>query len=870
MIGALLLCLGAFLIIFIRLDDEALHQQVIAHLEQATGRTVHSETAKLSLQNGASLKLAKLRIDGEGDWRLSADIARFDISVWALLFGELRLSAIDMVHPVLHLDRAPLPKELFVSPVAVRLLQDTPVFSFRQGQILLADKVMADEVTATVRRIEREQQTTWELQSRYAGGDFSSQGYIRSSNTGEDKVFGRISASQLHIDQIKGLPPPSLHYDLLDASLTFSLEDGKQWQWFGNVKARDEHGELPELSWRGKLVGRGLDDFRLSDAFVQFGDKTRLVLIGGCETDKACQVEINTRGANPNLILKAFAIHTPLHGKLDANIHLKQEKKGWNLNGKLGLLSLSWSKTRLPDSVIELAGLHMDSPGNFRLQHANIKPEGENGLIEVSQLQQAGERLNVALRLDGLDGIWAPLGNIFLQQTGLIAQPDNTTGLGGAGIIDGAIQWTSSGQESLLNFSLAADQASMTVGNSFTKPVAVAARIRGRYRRQADRSRLDIPDLQLGESRLSKLSLLSTGGHSELSVASAVLDMNSLKAQGVLLPPPLNGWKGMLEGELEHIALPPNAGPRQWLAEADGALRLKGFGRDGETWTGNVLLRHGQAQTKQMIWQHGAVFADFNADMNISRLRGRLNIARSGFHWSPEESLPGWLTDADIRGQFRETDMQWNDNIWKGIKGAYIARKGRLELDHVRGKLADGTVRSRHMMLEGIPGGVRFSGRAGMSAVNLGKLKALADVAGAKMDGFAFLNAKFSGTLPPGLKGPDTASWRGNGDIEIHHGHWKEAKPAHIVQWKDEAATKLENNAGEGFDRLSTRFSISSSGLRLRRLKLIHGKLSAAGKAIISSTGDISGKLNIRQGKENYETLLGGRWPSLVNLFSQP
>ncbi|OIO68140.1 MAG: hypothetical protein COW19_02070 [Zetaproteobacteria bacterium CG12_big_fil_rev_8_21_14_0_65_55_1124] len=869
-ISALLLSLAAFLIVFIRLDDEALHQRVITQLEQTTGRTVHGEKARLSLQHGVSLKLAKLRIDGDGDWWLAADVVRFDISPWALLFGELRLTAIDMVHPVLHLDKAIPPKQLFAMPVAVRLLQDTAIFSFRQGQILLRDVVVADEVAATVRRIEREQQTTWELQSRYAGGDFSSQGYIRSFNAGEDKVFGRISATQLRIDQLHGLPLPSLHYDLLDASLTFSLEDGGEWQWFGNLLTRDEHGELPELSWRGKAIGYSSDDFQLHDAFVRFGDKTRLVLLGGCESKQPCQVGIDTQGANPALILKALAIDVPLSGKLDGRVDLKQEKQGWRLDGKLGLRNMKWASVGLPDTMIEFGDLHMDALNYFRLKHAYIQPAGGKGSIEVSQLQQLGEKLNVTVRLNRLDDTWSPLGDILLKQSGLVVNSGKGDKVSGKGVLSGSMEWESVADQSTLQFSLDAAEASIAYGKSFAKPSGLAAAMDGNYRRYEGQSRLEVSDLQLGESRVGKMKLMLSDKVPDLSFAGALVDLSSLKSQGVVLPGELSGWKGMLEGGLEHVALSSDAGMRQWLGAANGSLHLKGFGRDGEMWSGDISLRHGKVLTKQMNWQHGSSFADFDADVNLSSLKGKLNISRSSFAWLPEASLPAWLGNSDIKGRFRQTDVQWNGNIWKGMQGGYLARKGRIELDHVRGKLADGSVQSRNMLLEGVSGGVRFSGRAGMAGVNLNKLEGLADVVGAKMDGLAFLNSAFSGTLPLGLKGVEASGWRGNGDIEIHQGRWKEARAAHLVQWKNEAAAKLEGDAGEGFDRISTRFNISDTGLQLRRLKFINRKLSANGEAMVSPMGDISGSLDVRQGDIQHETALSGRWPSLANLFSQP
>lgn len=243
--GALLVCLVGFLVFFTRLDEVALRRQIIEQLERTTARTIHAGKAELSLRNGVSLDVSRLNVDGKGGWTLTAEAMHFDVSLWSLLLGHLRITSIEMIRPVLHLTRAVSPGAMFTSPYVGKLLQGASVFSFRQGRILVGGRVLTDEVDATVRRVDREKQTSWEVQSRYAGGDFSSQGYIRSTNSGHSKVFGRVTATQLELARIQRLASSRLHYDRLDASLTFSLEDGRLWEWSGNLSARDRHGKLP-------------------------------------------------------------------------------------------------------------------------------------------------------------------------------------------------------------------------------------------------------------------------------------------------------------------------------------------------------------------------------------------------------------------------------------------------------------------------------------------------------------------------------------------------------------------------------------------------------------------------------------------------
>lgn len=862
-IGALLLAGIAFLVAFIRLDDAALHAQLVAQLEQATGRTVHGGKVRLSLQQGISLKINRLKLDGPGgDWELEADVVRFDIALGALLLGELRVSGVDMVHPVLRLNRAAPAAEMFSGPLVARLMRETPLLSFRQGRIVLHDRVLVDEVAATLRRIDREQRITWEVQSRYAGGDFSTQGYIRAESSGGEIIFGRISATQLQLAELAALPLPSLHYDMLDASLTFSLDATGQWQWFGNLLTRDAHAELPELSWRGKLIGSSVDDFRLHDAFVQFGEKTRLVVLGGCGAGHACSLQIETRAANPGLILKAGGMDVPLQGKLDGKMELSEQGDGWNLNGRLGLRSMTWGKTSLPDTQIELSELHMQSPQSFQLRYARIQPgDADRGSIELSGLEQHGDTFSGSAQLNGLQDIWVSLTDLLLQQSG-IAQPyTNQDRFSGAGVISGSLDWLVDGRDARMRFSLHADDAAIGFGKSFAKPAGVAASMQGSWLRKADRLRIEVGELQLGNSRLSKLELAFSDASPQLSVAHALLDMDRLKAQGVVLPGSPGGWQGALNGGLEHVA--PATGPDllHWLAEADGHLELSRFGSEGQVFSGSLDLQKGRLKAGNLNWQRGTDFADFSADLDLASLHGSVNIARAGFKWSPESSLAEWLAGADILGRFRQTDVLWNGNVWKGMQGGFVARDAVLQLDHVRGRIGEGKVQSRNMDIRAVPGGTHFSGQVGMSAVRLNDLQGLADATGATMHGYVFANARLDGALPLGI-----AAWSGNGDIEIHRGLWKEARAAHHIQWLNDAAAKLGD--GDRFDRLNVRFRFTDESLQLRRLVFSRDKITAKGEASISAGGEVSGGLDVQQqGGISLQTGLAGRWPSLSGFF---
>ncbi|MDQ6971708.1 MAG: hypothetical protein Q9M30_03585 [Mariprofundaceae bacterium] len=875
----LLLGLATFIVVFVRLDADVLAKRIIADIENASGMHVQAGKPRLSLQHGVSLKLPVFHLAGpDADWRLVADIVRFDFSLWSLLSGDLSTSAIDLVHPVLNLAHPMKPTALFDASFTHKLLKHADRISFRQARVLVDESLILDEVAATLRRIERERQISWELQGRYAGGDVSSQGFVRSDVAGQE-VSGRISAGRLVMTQLDVLPLPALHYDLLDASLTFSLDHGGHWQWFGNFLAHDNHDELPDLSWRGKLRGQSPEDFHIYDAFMRFGDKTRLTLLGGCEKGLPCELEINTQGANPAMLLKSVSLDLPLRGKLDAKISLKQEQKAWRVDGKLGLRDMHWSEDKLPDVVIALEDLRVRSMQDFRLSRAEIHPEGDKGSLEVLHLKRDGKKFSVLASLRDLKAGWVPLGNVLLKAANVrqlqfagegdsAGESDEPLLLVGDGGLDGKLAWHSDASASRAAFSFNANHALLGLGKAFHKPLGVRGEIKGDYEKYGGIKKLRIEDMRLGESRLHSMNLMMEHEQPSLILdLNLDLDISALQSLGVVLPPPVAAFQGRIGAAFEGVKFDVHQDAAQWLAASDGELHLRQFGREGELLSGNVHLHKGHVQATGMHWQRGPDFTDFDADlsdMKAGKVAGRIQISGASWQWAPAERLPGWLAGASLTGHFTKTDLAWSGNTWKGLRGEFAVSEGGLTLNKVTGKLAAGVVRSRRMHISPLPNGIAFSGDIGMTAVRLDQFQGLADVLGAKLDGYAFANTSLSGSLPVGLPG----DWQGNGDIEIQQGHWRESLPEHHIYLNRGADD--QQAADVVFDTLSSRFRLSDSGLSLNRLMLKQGKQVRCGQARFNPQGEISGKLVIEGDDSKRESVMHGQWPSLRSFFSGP
>jgi len=875
----LLLGLVTFIVVFVRLDADELAKRIIANIESASGMHVEAGKPRLSLQHGVSLKLPAFHLAGPGaDWRLVADIVRFDFSLWSLLSGDLTTSAIDLVHPVLNLAHPMKPTALLDASFTDQLLKNADRISFRQARVLIGEGLILDEVTATLRRIERERQISWELQGRYAGGDVSSQGFVRSDVAGQE-VSGRISAGRLLMAQLDALPLPALHYDLLDASLTFSLDHGGHWQWFGNFLAHDNHDELPDLSWRGKLRGQSPEDFHIYDAFMRFGDKTRLTLLGGCEKGLPCELEINAQGANPVMLLKSVSLDLPLRGVLDARISLKQEQKAWRVDGKLGLRDMHWSEDEFPDVVIALENLRVRSMQDLHLSRAEVRPEGDKGSIEVLHLKRDGEKFSVLAKLRDLKAGWVPLGNALLQaalirQLPLAGEADSAgespepLHLVGDGGLDGSLAWHSDASVSRADFSFKANHALLGLGKVFLKPLGVRAEIKGIYEKHGGTKSLRIEDMRLGGSRLHSMKL--TMEHDQPALALDLnldLDISALQSLGVVIPPPVATFQGRIIAALEDVEFDAHQDAAQWLAASDGELHLSQFGLQGELLSGNVQLHKGHVQATGMHWQRGPGFTDFDAElseMQAGKVAGRIRISGASWQWAPAEMLPGWLAGASLTGHFAKTDLTWSGNTWKGLQGGFAVNGDGLILNQVRGKLAAGAVRSSRMHISSLPNGIAFSGDIGMTAVRLDQLQGLAEVLGAKLDGYAFANASLSGSFPVGLAG----DWQGNGDIEIQQGVWRDFLPEHHIYLNRRGDD--QQAAGVVFDSLNTRFRLRDSGLSLNRLMFKQGKQVMRGQVRFNPQGEISGKLVIEGDNSKRESAMHGQWPSLRSFLSGP
>jgi hypothetical protein len=144
-----------------------------------------------------------------------------------------------------------------------------------------------------------------------------------------------------------------------------------------------------------------------------------------------------------------------------------------------------------------------------------------------------------------------------------------------------------------------------------------------------------------------------------------------------------------------------------------------------------------------------------------------------------------------------------------------------------------------------------------MAVVHPEQVRGLNKLLGGKLSGYMYLNGELTGELPVSL----FTAWRGNGDIEIQHGHWLPAQTHIRIQ--EVGGMKRDLSGEQRFSRLAARFRLGKDGMRIPHIELEAGRTQVSGRARTKHDGTITGELNILQGKKSRVLELTGTWPKL-------
>jgi len=843
-------------VLFLRLDPHKLSASAQSQLQQWSGQKIRIGSASLSLFQGLSLRIQDVDVQTEKQaWRLHADSIRLGLSVWHLLHGKTGIKSVEIIRPVLDFSKLPQIKNLIMMTLPKPLKQ----IRIRQGRIRITGKNVAQKFDGIVRRIGREQELTWELQTSLFGGDLTTQGRTRYDARGRRSAFGKLKARHILLNglpgALAGLALPQPVYDSFDTLLTFDANTGREWNLFGDVQLHTNLKNMPAITWRGKVEGTGLQRLNWHDAFLQIGRNAMFSTIGECAHGKGCNFGIDTHNAEILPILKAINLDIPVKGTLDAKASVSWKNGQWSAQGKLASHHVSWSEISVPDTTISMPNALYHAPGHVELAGIRLQIEDAGGSLVLNRITRSGKKWSLDAYIRNMARAWVPFANILLKSYGM--KPD----LEGKGPLNVNIEASHDTGHTGIYFSIHADQAQLDYAGEFKKPEGIRANITARLDTRGNRSLFSIRNMDLGSSRAEQVQwVIGQGRTKSVSAKRIRIDLAKLKQNGIIFPDAIKDWHGTIRGHFSHVQPVTGTPVANWFSKSGANLQLNAFGPKENIWDGLINIRDGVLSTQNLRWKTTGQHARLDGVINLASMQGNINLQDAALSWKQGDALPAWLGRTQLHGRLRNIGLDWMGNTWDGLHGAYRIRGNHITLRKIRGKLAGGSIQSPKMSLILFPEFVHFSGPVRMAIVRLNKLHGLSEALGANLDGYMYLNANLEGELPWHTK----STWQGNGDIEIQHGYWQPVdKKLTIV------AGDLRIKTGEvaPFSRFTTRFNLERKVLQLTRMQLETGAKQITGNAFLHPNGEIGGNLQIRDERGMRRSGFLGNWPEATGFF---
>jgi len=851
----LILLLITSAVLFLRLDPNKLGISIQSQFQQWAGQKVLLGPASLSLLHGASLRIQDIEIGGKEAWHLHADSIRMGLSLWSLLQGDTEVKTVDIIRPTLTLPKLPQIKNV----VPIALPTSLKKMRIRQGRIQIAGSTLAQNLDGMIRRISRGQELTWELQSKFSGGDVASQGRIRYNTQNHPAVFGKIQVKRVALHPFSGnpaaMPLPLGAYDTLDTTLTFDIGKKSSWSLFGDATFHAKHKHMPPVIWRGKINGESFRQFTWRDAFLQLGRKTMFAITGGCTQKEGCNFGIDTRNAEIPLILKAANLHWPVKGTLDVTSSFSWKDGQWSARGKLASHHFSWSDITVPDVTISVPETRYHDPEHFELADIHLQSAHTDNGIVLDRLTKSGRQWNLEAHARNTSGAWAPLINILLKSHKIL--PD----LHGKGTLSAKVHAVANAGHTGIDFSVDVSQAQLLYGKKFKKPMGVRAKVEAHVDTVEDKTTLSIHEMDLGRSHAAQSQwMFEQGNIQSVAVKNMHIDLTKLAQAGIVFPDAMKNWHGAIRGHFSRLRPSAKTGMPEWFAPSGATLELAGFGAGNHQWNGLINIREGTLSTQNLLWKNTTQYARLRGNINLASLHGTADIQDAALSWKQGNALPAWLSRITLHGRLHNVALNWMGDTWGGLHGAYRSNGNHITLKKIRAKLAGGSVQSPALSLILTPEAVRFSGLLRMAIVRPAGIKGLAEALGANLDGYVYLNARLEGGIP----WRTGSIWQGNGDIEIQQGHWQPVDKKLTITVGD---LHTETGKTASFSRFSTHFHLANRVLQLTHIQLETGPKQITGNAFVHPDGEVGGNLQIKDEHGRQKSGLIGNWPAITALF---
>jgi len=858
LVAGLILLLVTCGVLFLRLNPNQLNSSVQAQLQRWVGQNIRVGSASLSLLHGVSLDIQDVDVQSaKQPWHLHADSIRLGLSIWHLVRGETRITSAELIHPVLNFIKSPPVKYLTM----IALPKPLTHIRIRQGSIRIADKLVTQDFDGAVQRISREQRLTWELQTKFFGGDLTTQGRIQYDTQGRGTVFGKLEAKHIHVKKLSEFTT-TFHivqaaYGTFGTSLTFDVNPDHEWHVFGDATLHARQKNSADIVWRGKLNGAGWQQLNWHDSFLQISQNNMFSTVGACAYGRGCHFGVDTRNADISSMLGILNLDYPLAGQFDIKSSCSWKHGQWSIAAQLASHHVSWSDIALPDANISIPDVRYHAPEGLHIANVHIQTGDSNSNITINRLIQSDKAWNLDAYISNDALAWVPLANILLKAHGIKAD------LQGKGAINADIKIAHVEAGTGMDISMHASRAQISYGKAFKKPGNIPFDIIMHADITGDNTLLNITHVTLGNSHIKRMQwLLEQRKSKSLAIDDMYINLTALRQHGIVLPDRIKDWHGAIGGHFTRVHPSMEISMSDPFAEAAGQLELTGFGVGKHQWNGVINMQNGTLSTRDLVWRNADQHARLTGSLHLASRQGSLDLQDATFTLKQGDMLPVWLRYAKLHGHLRHTDVNWMGTSWHELYGTYRTSGNRITFKKVRAKLAGGSARSPKISLTLTPASVHFSGSMHMAIIRLNKLSKLSEALGTHLDGYMYLNANLEGDIPWHA----TSGWQGNGDIEIQHGHWRPDDKKLAI-----TVGNLHTELGkEGiFSRFSTRFHLRHNGLHFTRMQLESGVKQITGKGVLHTNGALEGTLKIKDEHGSRQSKLTGNWPELTGFFGQ-
>ncbi len=840
-IGVSAVLLSLFVLLWVRLDADALNARLSEQMGHYTDSRMQAEKTSLTFMHGIGLRLDQVKLD-HPDFQLQAKHININIRLLPLLLGKIEVETVDMHDAAFKLTSA----SLVMSAASIARLPVDRIHLIRSTVEAADGTPVLNNLQLELRGIGTEHETLWEFNAQHEKQAVSGHGRLLFHQGKIENGFGKIKLANMPVNKLHALAPAVLMHWIegegnnLSGSITMDISKYQKWALFGEMMLENAPNKLA-VKLRGKLSHLSDGKLEWKDSFIHLDEEAVIAIAGSCEHN-SCSTTLDAKNIElsrwHHFIPTGVTFHRNISGTTQLKASLQWDEETWQGQAALKLKKANFQHG---DQAIALPNLLLDVnelSGSTNSWNAKARISSPNvvGVINLLSNQQANGDKNLEIETHDSDSaLWQPLTNLLLSSLGL--RPE----LQASGSIQGSVHLHQHATNKILELNIDATPTHINYTAWANKAANVVARCQLDIK-LSDNSpyAVNMSDCQLDASNITTLRWLQKKEHHTLTIEKLKLDFDSLNKQSIAIPEMFTGIRGNLEGSWTSRW----KAQQHWTTHMRGNWHLQNIGTEAWHANGDLRINRGTFSSKQILIDGIYGKAALKGSYNIAKQRGDIDVIRSTLDWSTLPTLSPYMQQISLQGDIKQAEFTLLDNHWYDLRSSYSLSQATLTLNQLQSTFADGLLSSKKLILSPAPDGLNIQGDLRAKKVQLKQIQGLGDWMHADISGSLHANIILNGRITAIL--PDSNwqnTWRrSNGDILIYSGNWEQYKEAESlpVQLGLKVAPLLHPYA---FKKLEFRFRMFENRTDISGISLLRHEQLFRGKANISSDLDLSGTM---------------------------